>query len=679
MRNPDPRKTENARGREDSDVSFGNGLIFLFVYFVLSNLFQTFYDRYFAESFTSTWTVYLIAFLLFFLAPLIGVLAGWRARFMVWAKSLNLGILLIVVTTVATILGTLVFQNRLPHEYVDAYGESLFKAFVTVHMVDIFHSVWFVNFLFLLIINIAVCYVTRRAFGWRHLGGYVLHFGIVVSLAGAFIGFVYGVKGVIQFTEGERAGEFVPRTGFRQASIPLGFEIRLDDFTIEWYEPKYLVNTFRMAREGGSLVSSLNVQKKNELAVEEAGIGFEVLRFSENGRTDGLVPSTSVAEAAAESGVIRDPPYPVLMLMIEDTEGRMRGEDAKASGWLAAYHETRNKFSDVMGTGAVVRFAWEKPPDLAQLLAGAGTQKVASPEGGSFAQDEHTLTYTVGGAKKSIVVEQGQAYRLEGTPYIARVTGYYADFRIEGSKPYSASDVPNNPALTVEVTDTEDPGKDFGTLYLFAREELRGMMHKEDLPGGLELEFSSSGAASGEGGIEVFIVGGEERVYIFQGGRLASENPIELGSPVAFEASGRELILSIQELYPDEPLCELVVREDGRADTLVISPLFGEPLRHERSGYVSTFQRERDIEDYKSRVTVFEDGREVMAKTIEVNHPLIYGGWSVYQQSYNETNWTWTGFEVVRDPGLWVVYTGFGMMCLGSIYVFYVRPRIRKA
>jgi hypothetical protein len=676
MKNLETGKNAHTQAGEERDVSFASGLIFLFAFFVLSNIFETFFDRYFAQRFASAWAIYIVALLLFFLAPLLVVLLGWRRKFLLWARSLNLGILLLIVVTVATILGTLVFQNRMPHEYTDAYGESLFKAYATLHLIDIFHSVWFVNLLFLLIINIAVCYVTRRAFGWRHLGGYVLHFGIVVSLAGAFIGFVYGVKGVIQFNEGDRVGEFTPRTGFRHASIPLGFDLQLDDFTIEWYEPKYLVNTFRMAREGGALVSSLNVEKKKELAVEEAGVSFEVLRFSVNGRADGLVPSASAAPAGSAAVPAQgDPPYPIVNVMIEDLAGRMRGEEAKASGWLAVSHDSRDRFSAVMGTDANVMFAWSRPPDLARLLSGSGTPE---GEGKDAAERKNILTSTIGGAKKSIEVEEGKAYRLEGTPYIVRVTGYYADFRIEAGKPYSASESPNNPALTVELTDTENPDKDFGTVYLFARKELRDMMHREDLPGGFALEFSTSGAPSAGGGSEVYIVGGEEKVYVFESGRLASESPIEFGSPIPFRASGRDLVLSIQELYRDEPLCELVVHEGGAADTLVLSPLFGEPIRHEGIEYVTTFQRERDIEDYKSEVKVFEEGREVMAKTIEVNHPLVYGGWAIYQQSYNETDWTWTGFEVVRDPGLWVVYAGFVMMCLGSIYVFYVKPRVKK-
>jgi len=40
--------------------------------------------------------------------------------------------------------------------------------------------------------------------------------------------------------------------------------------------------------------------------------------------------------------------------------------------------------------------------------------------------------------------------------------------------------------------------------------------------------------------------------------------------------------------------------------------------------------------DYKSRLTIIEGGREVLTKTIEVNHPLIYKGVWFYQSSYGQ-------------------------------------------
>jgi len=42
--------------------------------------------------------------------------------------------------------------------------------------------------------------------------------------------------------------------------------------------------------------------------------------------------------------------------------------------------------------------------------------------------------------------------------------------------------------------------------------------------------------------------------------------------------------------------------------------------------------------DYKSKLTVLENGKEVLTKTIEVNDPLFYKGIRFYQSSYGTGN-----------------------------------------
>jgi cytochrome c biogenesis protein len=44
--------------------------------------------------------------------------------------------------------------------------------------------------------------------------------------------------------------------------------------------------------------------------------------------------------------------------------------------------------------------------------------------------------------------------------------------------------------------------------------------------------------------------------------------------------------------------------------------------------------RERHVQEYASLLTVLENGKEVLQKTVKVNHPLSYGGVTFYQSSY---------------------------------------------
>ena len=45
-------------------------------------------------------------------------------------------------------------------------------------------------------------------------------------------------------------------------------------------------------------------------------------------------------------------------------------------------------------------------------------------------------------------------------------------------------------------------------------------------------------------------------------------------------------------------------------------------------------RKEKHVKDYTSMLTILEDGKEVLRKTVEVNHPLHYKGLAFYQSSY---------------------------------------------
>jgi cytochrome c biogenesis protein len=44
--------------------------------------------------------------------------------------------------------------------------------------------------------------------------------------------------------------------------------------------------------------------------------------------------------------------------------------------------------------------------------------------------------------------------------------------------------------------------------------------------------------------------------------------------------------------------------------------------------------KERHVKEYASLLTISENGKEVLKKTVRVNHPLHYRGWAFYQSSY---------------------------------------------
>jgi cytochrome c biogenesis protein len=62
--------------------------------------------------------------------------------------------------------------------------------------------------------------------------------------------------------------------------------------------------------------------------------------------------------------------------------------------------------------------------------------------------------------------------------------------------------------------------------------------------------------------------------------------------------------------------------------------------------FVTEYYPDGRIKDWKSDLVVVKDGRDMKAKTVEVNHPLTYGGFVFYQSSYG---WDW------KDPTIQIV------------------------
>jgi len=80
------------------------------------------------------------------------------------------------------------------------------------------------------------------------------------------------------------------------------------------------------------------------------------------------------------------------------------------------------------------------------------------------------------------------------------------------------------------------------------------------------------------------------------------------------------------------------------------------------------------IKSFKSMIEVIENGSVAATRTIEVNASFSWRGYTFYQTSYNPDDLTWSALQVVRDPGVPIVYAGFVLMMAGLTMVFCVGP-----
>ena len=79
-----------------------------------------------------------------------------------------------------------------------------------------------------------------------------------------------------------------------------------------------------------------------------------------------------------------------------------------------------------------------------------------------------------------------------------------------------------------------------------------------------------------------------------------------------------------------------------------------------------------DIKEYISELQVIKDNKVVAVKDVEVNHPLYYGGYHFYQQDYDHEEGRYTILKVTSDSGLYFVYAGYFLLCVGVCWHFWI-------
>ncbi len=235
-----------------------------------------------------------------------------------------------------------------------------------------------------------------------------------------------------------------------------------------------------------------------------------------------------------------------------------------------------------------------------------------------------TPEHVIIAAGREIPVEAGKTYPVPGTDHRMEVRRLFVDFVMDAKtrEPRNRSDQPNNPAIELAIVDAD--GKVLGQRWLFAK-----------FP-----DFHGQGGDAPMAGLR----------YNYSDG---SKGPL-----VRIRVSGKAGPISLE---PRRPL-----RLD-KDKVLVLAPKGGDAVR-----------------DYLSTLSVIEEGRRVLTRVVEVNYPLVYRGYAFFQSDYRPEDPTFSGFQVVRDPGVWIVYLGFflnaaGVFCAVFLPPVFRRRRARKA
>ena len=561
--------------------------------------------------------------------------------------SLTFLIILLSAMLIALVLPTIVNQFNPNYGYDSTVG-ALRR--------DWYGAWWFNILMGLLMVNLAVCTVIRTPWRFFWMWGFLItHSGILTLMIGAAITFNTKIYGDLQAVEGgsydyftiENENEISVRTSDGDRAT---FQIRANP-----YRPSQERKSFRMPE------SPVHIQ------VEE------------------FLPNVDVKPAYREASQGGE-------TIVEVAAHEVDGEPSRTF--------IRSGDSGVRYQGLIALSAFEIPLEAFENLSGSPGEK-------------GMLVLTLGGETREIDIaaEQGKPVRVGdaevtvkewGTPN-EKFRDSWVRFEIAraGRSPETwvalAFDVAHSPA---RVDGGAGPPEFTARFRIrFTPESIhgqgtRGALYFCKTPAGFKYVFISSAGDRAAGEAK-------------PGTRIA--NPFMPQNVVTFElvrwldhAEEVAQPVEIRKNLPRNPALRITASSENHRATKWVK-FFGDPVmfdlggRHVEIGYRGRQYRDLPfrlkLEDF--RVTFnrgtqvpkhFEsdlelqdlDTGEVVKKTIEVNTPMKYKGFVIYQASWREDDRRISIFQISKDPGKKVLYLGWIMAVSGAIFMFFLKPFLQS-
>jgi hypothetical protein len=566
--------------------------------------------------------------------------------------SVKLAVIIIILSAVICGVGTMILQQKTPAEYDSMYGTGVATFLRVTQLTDVFHSYWFTALLLLLCTNLACCTIKRWRNSIMQLGFILTHLSIILILVGAVIGFHFGEKGGVNVYVGQSVDFFYEFVNSQRK--PLGFSVFCDDFILEKHPSKFeLFSYIKNKHLEGILSTEIGKEQK-----------IPKSRYSVNVK-DYLPDAEFRRQPIKVSDELKNPGIFVQLF---------NSEKISVEGWLIATE--RNQYVD-RENDLKVQYLWAK--------------SVEEFEGMSTEVWKQQPVFSVNEKEKGIFrefpAEVGTVVDLEGTDYKIKVAQFVLDFSNK-DKPLQEQ-LPNNPAIQLEISGSEGSEK----RWVFAKypdwDEMHPTKYKNlkftcTIPEGLAFVSSTLRIIQAPDGKQV--------LSYFKEGMPSKTEPFELGKK--YNIGQTEQQVAITKFYPNFGFKEEVIK---KSDEVVNPALFVEidgpkgkftewvfsntqaSTAYPDGNFFLLYKEEgKAIKDFKSKLRIVVDGKTVLAKTIEVNDPLTYKGYSFYQSSYDPKGGNYTGLQVAKDPGIPVVYAGFSSMCFGIIFIFYIKPFLRR-
>lgn len=525
-------------------------------------------------------------------------------------------------------------------------------------------SWWFAAILALLAVNVVAAVIARYPFTKRQIGFVLTHVGILATFAGALVTKRYAVDGHVGIAEGQTVQSFSVGRPVLAVAGGAGDEHSTVDL------------------EGAAFQGFRVVDHPDAPALSLNDMRVEVLRY--------------LPDSEASQAVVDDNPHPQTAVEVSlSPSGRadpvwvFAGQRATPGGAPVACRQ--------VGDEAELQRLLHEPP--ATQPSDTGTVRV----------EYRDSTFDV-----PVEACTGEAVALGNTGYTVRVLQYLPHAVVgPGGQVGSASDRPENPAVQYEVLGEGASQKG----WAFSRFPEFSSMHGAKQLEGLKVTFTGPRSAAPPVPIEVFSgPGAELHVRFSADGAAPALQRLELDTPV--ETPWEGLKFAVLRRYdharidrpvePVEPvrtertpalLVELTGPEQSRqtwlqkydprtvtvggasyeltfADKTV--PLgFDLTLNKFEVGYYPGGRRPRSFESSITVVDPTTGGSQ--SRVVSMNHPVKFGGYSLYQSSYRQTSGRSVSFlSVARDPGKPIVFAGYIATMIGMVWVLGIRIADRR-
>lgn len=101
------------------------------------------------------------------------------------------------------------------------------------------------------------------------------------------------------------------------------------------------------------------------------------------------------------------------------------------------------------------------------------------------------------------------------------------------------------------------------------------------------------------------------------------------------------------------------------------------PIPQEQNKNLTCPIGQRQPPEPEGRINFFDPrGRIIAVKTIKINQPFNFKGYTFYLENYEPGYLNWVELKVTNDPGIPLVYTGFIFLNLGAIAIVISKNRL---